>query len=145
MKCHIELLNIRADMSFFSGWMMHIEQRIKWDSRFHLSLIRGIIVYLIGLIIIVTASYQRAILTFIIFAIISWCVAVFVRNLSLPSPISRVGSDKAGTVRALVSGFFAYIGCFTLLLFISVQPDLVKVSILGIIAFFKAVLSATKA
>ena len=50
---------------------MHIEQGIKWDSRFHLSLIRGIIVYLIGLIIIVTASYQPAILTFIIFAIIS--------------------------------------------------------------------------
>ena len=107
-----------------------------------MSLIRGIIVYLIGLIIIVTASYQ---LTFIIFAIISWRVAVFIRNLSLPSPISRVGSDKAGAVRALVSGFFAYIGCFTLLLFISVQPDLVKVSILGLIAFFTAVLSATKA
>jgi hypothetical protein len=125
--------------------MMHIEQGIKWDSRFHLSLIKGIIVYLIGLIIIVTASYQPAILTFIIFAIISCCVAVFIRNLSLPSPISRIGSDKAGAVRALVSGFFAYIGCFTLLLFISVQPDLVKVSILGLIAFFTAVLSATKA
>ena len=128
---------------------MHIEQGIKWDSRFHLSLIRGIIVYLIvyliGLIIIVTASYQPAILTFIIFAIISCCVAVFIRNLSLPSPISRIGLDKAGAVRALVSGFFAYIGCFTLLLFISVQPDLVKVSILGLIAFFTAVLSATKA
>ncbi|MDA8915195.1 hypothetical protein N9J51_02925, partial [Alphaproteobacteria bacterium] len=94
---------------------MHIEQGIKWDRRFHLSLIRGIIVYLIGLIIIVTASYQPAILTFIIFAIISCCVSVFIRNLSLPSPISRIGSDKAGAVRALVSGFFAYIGCFTLL------------------------------
>ena len=110
-----------------------------------MSLIRGIIIYLIGLIIIVTASYQPAILTFIIFAIISCCAAVFIRNLSLPSPISRIGSDKAGAVRALVSGFFAYIGCFTLLLFISVQPDLVKVSILGLIAFFTAVLSATKA
>ena len=120
---------------------MHIEQGIKWDSRFHLSLIRGIIVYLIvyliGLIIIVTASYQPAILTFIIFAIISCCVAVFIRNLSLPSSIFRIGSDKAGAVRALVSGFFAYIGCFTLLLFIGVQPDLVKVSILGLIAFLQ--------
>ena len=75
---------------------MHIEQRIKWDGRLHLSLVRGMIVYLIGLVIKVTASSQPAMLTFIIFAIVSWCVTVFTRKLPLPSSIFCVGSDRAG-------------------------------------------------
>ena len=75
---------------------MHIEQRIKWDSRLHLSLVRGIIVYLIGLVITVIASSQPAMLTFIIFAIVSLCVTVFTRKLSVPYSIFCVGSDRAG-------------------------------------------------
>ena len=128
----------------FSGWMMQREQHIIWASRIHLSLLNGIGVYLGGLVVTFSASYQPAIVTCLVFAIVSCCVALLIQKLCQPSPDRLADSGKAGGVWSFIIDFFAYVGCFISLLFISVQPDLFKMSILGLIAVFTAVLSATR-
>ena len=71
-------------------------------------------------------------------------MALLIQKLCQPSPDRLADSGKAGGVWSFIIGFFAYVGCFISLLFISVQPDLFKMSILGLIAVFTAVLSATR-
>lgn len=91
-----------------------------------------------------SASYQPAIVTCLVFAIVSCCVALLIQKLCQLSPARLANLGKAGGVWSFIIGFFAYVRCFILLLFITVQPDLFKMSILGLIAIFKAVLSATR-
>ena len=128
----------------FSGWMMQSEQHTLWESKIHLSLLNRIGIYLGGLVTTFFDSYQPAIVICLVFAIVSCCVALLIQKLCQPSPACIADLDKAAGVWSFIIDFFAYVGRFVLLLFISVQPDLFKMSILGLIAVFTAVLSATR-